>query len=69
VAGKTLYASSCAMCHGADPSKGTSNIANAKSASNILSAISSNKGGMSFLGATIGSTEAANIAAYVTKPF
>jgi mono/diheme cytochrome c family protein len=67
--GKDLYAASCSGCHGADPANGRSNISAAKTASNTLNAISNNKGGMGFLSTTIKATEAANIAAYVTKPF
>jgi hypothetical protein len=52
-----------------DPSKGSNGIGKASTASNTLSAIAGNRGGMGFLSATIGATEAANIAAYVTAPF
>jgi hypothetical protein len=52
-----------------DPSKGSNGISKASSASNTLSAIRNNTGGMGFLSTIIGATEAANIAAYVQAPF
>jgi mono/diheme cytochrome c family protein len=58
----------CSGCHGIDPTKGANNIAKAKSASATLSAIKANTGGMGFLSTSIGATEAANIAAYITNP-
>jgi hypothetical protein len=57
------------MCHGANPANNSNKILNAKTASNTTKSIANNTGGMGFLSATIGSTEATNIAAYVTNPF
>jgi hypothetical protein len=68
VAGKASYAM-CIACHGADPTKNQNKIQSATSASKTLSAIANNTGGMGYLSATIGATEAANIAAYVKAPF
>jgi mono/diheme cytochrome c family protein len=68
VAGKASY-SACIGCHGANPSNNQAKILNAKNASTTLSAIANNTGGMGFLKASIGSTEASNIAAYVSAPF
>jgi mono/diheme cytochrome c family protein len=59
--GKALYAASCSSCHGADTSIG-------RSASSTLKAIASNKGGMGFLASTIGTQQAADIAAYAANP-
>jgi mono/diheme cytochrome c family protein len=59
----------CTSCHGIDPTKGMNNIGKAKSATAILNAIKGNTGGMGFLSSTITSVEAANIAAYISKPF
>ena len=66
--GKSLYISSCASCHGSDPTKNQSKILKGTSASTTLSAIASNKGGMGFLSGSIGSKEAQDIAAYLSNP-
>lgn len=56
-------------CHGANPAQNTNNILNgANSPSTILNAISSNRGGMGFLAATIKAPQASDIAAYLANP-
>jgi mono/diheme cytochrome c family protein len=57
--GKALYAQNCFACHGA-------NIAAAKNSNNTLNAIASNKGGMGFLTTKITSSQADDIAAYLS---
>jgi hypothetical protein len=67
--GKVVYAASCALCHGANPSTNIDKVLKgANSASTILSAIRTNKGGMGILSSTIGATEAADLAAYLATP-
>jgi len=69
LSGKSLYANSCAMCHGANPAQNISKVLRgANSSSTILNAINSNTGGMGFLKGTIGATQAADIAAYLATP-
>lgn len=80
VSGKMLYENtngsplSCAnvSCHGPNPSANNNNIRTAANAPNaILNAISSNKGGMGFLGNapyTVTALQAADIAAYIANP-
>ena len=80
VQGKSLYENtngsplSCAnvSCHGPDPTTNKSNIrAGANAPTVILNAISSNKGGMGFLGNapyTVTALQAADIAAYIANP-
>ena len=80
VQGKVVYENtngsplSCAnvSCHGPDPSANKNNIrAGANAPNAILNAISSNKGGMSFLGNapyTVSALQAADIAAYIANP-
>lgn len=57
--GKALYAQNCFTCHGAS-------IAAAKNSNNTLNAIVSNKGGMGFLTTKITSSQADDIAAYMS---
>ena len=57
--GKTLYANNCASCHG-------SNMPQARSASATLQAISANRGGMGSLAGVVGSTQANDIATYLS---
>jgi mono/diheme cytochrome c family protein len=57
--GKSLYANHCAACHG-------SNMNAARNASQTLSAISANRGGMGSLASVIGSVQANDIATYLT---
>ncbi len=59
VTGKTLYSAYCANCHGAS-------FANAKNASLTLSAITTGRGGMGGLSASIKAQQAADIAYYLT---
>jgi mono/diheme cytochrome c family protein len=59
--GKSLWTNNCASCHGGDTSKGAN-------PSKILSAISSNTGGMGFLKGTISADNASNIATYAANP-
>ena len=59
--GKTLWANNCQSCHGGSTGKGSS-------ASNTLTAIRNNTGGMGFLSGSIGSTEASQIATYAANP-
>jgi mono/diheme cytochrome c family protein len=67
--GKALYAANCAACHGANPTTNGNKILNgANSAGTITGAISRNTGGMGFLSATIGATQAADLAAYLATP-
>ena len=80
VVGKQLYLNtngsplSCAngSCHGPDPRANNKNILAGANAPNvILNAISSNKGGMGFLGNapyTVTALQAADIAAYIANP-
>lgn len=56
--GKTLYTQYCAGCHGA-------NKPSAKDSGRTLSAIASNKGGMGSLSASIQTSQADDIAAYL----
>ena len=57
------------MCHTANPSANVSKVLKgANSASTILSAISKNTGGMGFLSASVGATQAADLAAYLAAP-
>lgn len=58
--GKTLYTSYCQTCHGAS-------YGPARSASAILSAIASNRGGMGSLSGVVSSSEANDIAAYLSN--
>lgn len=62
VNGKALFASACASCHGA------TNTGMGANASATLRAIATNKGGMGMLSGTIGSQQAADIAAYAANP-
>jgi outer membrane biosynthesis protein TonB len=59
--GKTLWANNCQACHGGSTGKGSS-------ASNTLTAIRNNTGGMGFLSGSIGPTEASQIATYAGNP-
>jgi mono/diheme cytochrome c family protein len=59
--GKSLWQANCASCHGSDLGKGAN-------PSKILSAISSNTGGMGFLKGIITADNASNIATYVANP-
>jgi hypothetical protein len=80
VQGKMLYENtngsplSCAnvSCHGPDPTTNKNNIrAGANAPTVILNAISSNRGGMGFLGNapyTVTALQAADIAAYIANP-
>lgn len=61
VQGKALWAQNCAACHGGQTSFG-------QNANNTLNAIATNKGGMGFLAATIGATQANQIAVYAANP-
>lgn len=56
--GKTLYASTCSGCHGA-------NFPNARDSTRTLAAIASNKGGMGALSSTITTQQSDDIAAYL----
>lgn len=57
--GQTLYAAYCASCHGAS-------YTSAKNYSSTLSAIARNKGGMGYLSASIQTSQANDIATYLT---
>jgi mono/diheme cytochrome c family protein len=59
--GKSLWANNCASCHGGDTGKGAN-------PSKILSAISSNTGGMGILKGIISADNASNIATYAANP-
>ncbi|MDD2880060.1 MAG: hypothetical protein PHQ58_06460 [Rhodoferax sp.] len=68
-AGKASYMSLCIACHTATPANNVSKILKGANASNtILSAISSNKGGMGYLSSSVNATVASNIAAYLATP-
>jgi mono/diheme cytochrome c family protein len=67
--GKSVYATSCAMCHTANPVLNVSKVLKgANSPSTILNAIRNNIGGMSFLSGTISTQDANNLAAYLATP-
>ena len=66
--GKSLYAANCASCHGGNPAQNISKVLKGTSASNTLSAIAGNKGGMGYLKGSIGASEANDIAAYLARP-
>ena len=69
VNGKTLYATNCAACHTSNPQTNVSKVLSGANAPNtILKAISSNAGGMGILKASIGATQAADLAAYLATP-
>ena len=56
--GKLLFQQRCAACHG-------SNMPAAKNGHNTLNAISSNRGGMGYLGSIIQAAQADDIAGYL----
>ncbi len=67
--GKVIYANSCALCHGSNPSTNIDKVLKgANSASTILSAIAKNSGGMGYLSSTIEATQASDLAAYLATP-
>lgn len=66
VTGQALYATHCASCHTSSPATNANGILRGQNATNILSAIARNKGGMAFLSGTISSTEAGAVAAYLS---
>jgi mono/diheme cytochrome c family protein len=69
VNGKALYAANCSGCHGANAALNGSKILNgANNATRITNAINSNTGGMGGLSATVGATQAADIAAFLATP-
>lgn len=59
--GKVLWSSHCASCHGGDYGKGVN-------AGEIMSAIASNKGGMSILNGVINLDKASQIAVFTSSP-
>lgn len=77
VAGRTVYLNtngspiSCGSvaCHGPDPSTNQNSIRRGQNdGAAILQAISSNKGGMGFLGPYVSMTDADNIGAFIANP-
>ena len=56
--GKLLFQQRCAACHG-------SNMPAAKNSHNTLNAISSNRGGMGYLGSIVRAAQADDIAGYL----
>jgi len=76
VRGKALFANtngaplSCsnAACHSGFPSAPRNGISKASNPTNILNAISSNKGGMGILAGYVNATDANDIAAYIANP-
>lgn len=57
--GKALYNNQCFSCHGA-------NYSNARDSNRTLAAIASNTGGMGYLSSTIQTSQANDIAAYLS---
>ena len=76
VRGKALFANtngaplncSNAACHSGFPSAPRNGISKASNPTNILNAISSNKGGMGILVGYVNATDANDIAAYIANP-
>ena len=74
VRGKTLYqtaqplACATSSCHGPDPTQNAKNILNGRNPQVILNAIAQGTGGMGIFQNTITTTDAADIAAYLTNP-
>lgn len=67
--GKSLYASACAVCHGADPTQNRSKILNGSNQPTVIqSAIDRAVGGMDSLQGAFTSTQIASIAAYLANP-
>ena len=67
--GKVLYTANCTECHTSNPQANVSKVLNGANApTTILKAISNNTGGMGVLKTRIGTSQAADLAAYLATP-